>query len=308
MSGPTRPNEAVRRALQASGVRPLRVRDAVSHLGSGYANDAYLVRAAGGDLVLRVPRPGSPWAVPDLVREVRLLGVLARHDLGTTIPSEARVLRDGRVVLGTLHRFVPGTPLREVRGRGRTLARQVGGFLSRLHAVPVETALRAGVRGDDLWDERYAPLIEEAMPALGPRSRAWLRGVAADFLAAGGSAAAPRVLVHGDISGWHLLADNAGGLAGVIDFGDARVGDPAIDLAGLLNDASPAFLAAVLAHYAGPRGDTLGQRIAFYIATAPLFRVVYGEAAEGPAERLAGIRQLAARAAASTRRGAPARG
>ena len=261
--------EAVRRALQASGVRPLRVSD-VTLLGSGYANDAYRVPSedGGGDWCLRVPRPGSPWAAEDLAREVRLLGLLARYDLGTTIPSEARTIRDGRAFLGTLHRLVEGTPLREASTRRTpTLARAVATFLSRLHAVPVEAARRVGVRDVDLWADRYAALIEETLPQLGSATQTWLRNLGRDF-------------------------------------GDARIADPALDFAGILNDCSPAFLDAVLTHYEGAQDRDLRRRIEFYITVAPVFQVVYGDAAKGPEERLRGIRTLTARAAAASRRGA----
>jgi aminoglycoside phosphotransferase (APT) family kinase protein len=39
------------------------------------------------------------------------------------------------------------------------------------------------------------------------------------------------VLVHGDLHLRHLLVDDAGAAAGVIDFGDVCRGDPAIDMA-----------------------------------------------------------------------------
>ncbi|WP_405793445.1 aminoglycoside phosphotransferase family protein [Streptomyces sp. NBC_01506] len=45
--------------------------------------------------------------------------------------------------------------------------------------------------------------------------------------------ATPRVLLHNDLKGEHLLLDAAGGLSGVLDWTDAATGDPAEDIAGL---------------------------------------------------------------------------
>ena len=76
--------------------------------------------------------------------------------------------------------------------------------------------------------------------------------------------------------------------------------------AGVLNDLRWRDLERVWAAYREASGSLdadVERRTRFYIAVVPLFRVLYGEAAEGPAERLTGLRQFAARAAAATRRG-----
>jgi aminoglycoside phosphotransferase (APT) family kinase protein len=112
------------------------------------------------------------------------------------------------------------------------------------------------------------------------------------------------VLIHGDISGPHLLLDDASNLAGVIDFGDAMIADPALDFAGVLNDFSWAFLERVLAAYeaAGGAIDAAARKRArFYIDVAPIFQVVYGDRVRGGAERRDGVRRIAARAAAARR-------
>jgi aminoglycoside phosphotransferase (APT) family kinase protein len=154
----------------------------------------------------------------------------------------------------------------------------------------------------DLWSGRYVPLIEFAREHIGPRSRAWLDALVSDFLAAGGMDRAPRVLTHGDIAGVHLLLEgdgSSGALAGVIDFGDAALTDPALDFAGVLNDWSPAFLERVLAHYPLEVDPDARRRAAFYIAVVPIYSVHYGITRDDPAELAAGRRRLAARARAS---------
>ena len=105
----------------------------------------------------------------------------------------------------------------------------------------------------------------------------------------------------------------------MIDWGDAMVADPALDLAGLLSGGGrglrPPFLRRAVASYArsGPaaariaRDPGLTRRIRFYLALEPLYQVRYGWMLGGPAgeeQMESGRRRLAARAARSGR-GAP---
>ena len=73
--------------------------------------------------------------------------------------------------------------------------------------------------------------------------------------------------------------------------------DPALDFAGILNHLGPRDLERVWEHYDGGEVDEWARfRTAFYIRVAPIFQVVDGFEAIGPAERRRGIRRLAARA------------
>ena len=257
--------------------------------------------------MLRLLKPAAyEWGIEaGYEREPALLTALATR--GLPVPRDAQVLRDaaGRVV-GTSHRYVGGTPANAVHLRGganQRFAREVGSFLQVLHSVPLEEARAIGVPEHDLGGELYPRLIETALPLLGPRSRAWLEARFEGFLRAGGSRAAPRVLVHGDISHQHLLTDTSGALLGVIDFADAMIADPALDFAGLLNEGSWAFLHRVLANYEGAaaRDPDLERRARFYIEVAALYQVHYGDRIDGGRERKNGLRRLVAQAAAATR-------
>jgi len=90
-------------------------------------------------------------------------------------------------------------------------------------------------------------------------------------------------LLHADLGPEHLLVLD-GRLAGVIDWGDARVGDPALDYAWLLN---------------GPFADwdvdaDLRRRAGFYHRLGPWYEVHYGLFTSRPASvdrGLAGVRE-----------------
>ncbi len=277
-------------------------------IGEGYGAAAFRVPDPGGDWSVRLPRPEAAWAIPDLEREAMLLPALERHVTTTETPRDARVIRDaGGAFVAAVHRYVEGLPpsSRTIRGAKRKrLAAQIGAFLAELHAFPADEARRLDIRETDLWPDSYQPLIASSLPHLGPASRAWLEAQAASFAAGGGTSDAPRVLVHGDIAGPHLLLDDDANLRGVIDFGDAMLADPALDFAGILNEFSWAFLERVLTHYevAGGAIDRRArERARFYIDVVPIFQVEYGEFVRDGEERQTGIRRIAARAAAAAR-------
>ncbi len=277
-------------------------------------------------------RPGIPQeTVAGYEREPRLLELLAA--CGLAVPQEARVLREGSGrPLATLYRYIEGEPAGSagpggaaLRGRPRhRLAEQVGRFLATLHATPAEAARTRGLRSVDLGREVYAPLVEESLPELGPRSRDWVEETLGRFLGQGGSDRTPRALVHGDISIAHLLAGPDGTLRGVIDWGDAMIADPAFDLAGLLSGFGrlrgfrPPFLRRVIASYAREEGRAalvardagLNRRIRFYLALEPLYQVRDGWMLGGAAGReqvATGRRRVAARAARAAREARQAR-
>ena len=295
--------EDVLDSLRAALPRAL-FRDAV-WFGEGYGNVAYLVPDRSGDWLVRLPRPEADWAIPTLEREARLLPALEQYIDTAETPREARLVRadDGSVV-ASVYRHVVGRQLssRSVRGRRRVrLAEQIGAFLSQLHRFPVEQARELGVPELDLWEDHYRPLIDQAMPYLGESAKRWLTAQAEAFEAGGAARSAPRALIHGDISGDHLLLDGNSGLGGVIDFGDAMIADPALDLAGLLNDMAEPFLDQVLEHYSEEMDEDAPRRIRFYIQVAAIHQVVYGDRVRSGRERTTGVRRLAAKAASEIR-------
>ena len=232
-----------------------------------------------------------------------LLVLLAAH--GIPAPSHVETsLDDGGRVLAVAYDYIEGLTV-DVLGRAAraALAREVGAALTALHAVPVEEARAAGVPSIDLGEELYRPMVEACLPHLGPRGREWLEQRFAAFIAGGGSREAPRVLVHGDLGCGHVLADDAGHLAAIIDWGDALIADPAYDLAAKLANCPRGFAERVLDAYEGPasRDPDARRRAEFYVDVLPIWQVYYGGDIEGGAERLAGVRRIAARAAAAAR-------
>jgi aminoglycoside phosphotransferase (APT) family kinase protein len=95
----------------------------------------------------------------------------------------------------------------------------------------------------------------------------------------------------------------SGELLGVLDFADAKIGDPALDFAGLLNQGSWSFLRQVCAGYGTSfaTDPDLERRVRFYIQVEALYQVYYGDRIDCGRERERGLRRIASRAAAATR-------
>ena len=201
------------------------------------------VEQCGGDhLVLivnndeyafRFPRTG----VRDLRFEIAVLKHL-RHRLQVTVPAYDHVDPSGHFAG---YRFIAGDPLTPDRyasldaATKTFLLKAAAGFLTALHDLP-QVAINWSGEWPRTWTaaqfaergmaERL-PLIARHAPQLVPSMEAFYASYRLDR---------PErlAIVHGDLVGEHMLVDRSGSrLAGIIDFGDVAIGDPAQDLLGL---------------------------------------------------------------------------
>jgi Ser/Thr protein kinase RdoA (MazF antagonist) len=253
--------------------------------------------------VVRVPN--SDHHAEELALEPRLLPALEVGGVPFVPHGMTLITAEDGAILATAHEYVDGVGGRELprpTGRRREeLARDIACFLGALHSFPADEAVRLGVPDLDLWADHYVPLIEAARPHLAPRSQEWLDALVERFVREGGIPRSPRVLIHADLDGRNVLVRPDGGLAGVIDFSDCMIADPALDLAGLLNDWSRSFCERVLAHYPLEVDADLRRRADFYIAIAPLWEVREGVEADKPHFLRLGRARLAARARTASR-------
>ena len=168
--------------------------------------------------------------------------------------------------------------------------RELGAFLAALHGLPISTVPLpesdvATWRADH--DERRLQFEEHVFPLLSgveqERARELFASVEFDF---------EPVVVHGDLGPEHVLCGEDGHINGVIDWVDARLGDPAIDLAWALYGTDAPFADAVATSYGGVTA-VLSARAAFYHRRGPWYEVLYGLETNRPelvASGLAGVR------------------
>jgi aminoglycoside phosphotransferase (APT) family kinase protein len=220
-----------------------------------------------GGWVLRVPR--DPQASEKLGREISLLPRLASA-LPIEVPRLAQVSAEPPFVV---YRLIEGGPLRDEDPDG------VRSFLEALHSFDT--------RGLDLpesdWRGIYRRHAEDwrliVLPLLDLDERD--RGIAllGEIETLRGFEPA---LTHCDLGPSHLLVRD-GRLAGVIDWADAKLGDPALDYSWLLNGPFPDWEVD---------GD-LRRRASVYHRLGPWFEVDYGVRTEQPEwvrTGLAGVR------------------
>ena len=202
--------------------------------------------------VVRAPRRTAAAAMVDL--EARLLPRLAAH-LPVAVPQPAGhcdLPEGGRCVV---YPHIAGSPLAVGDlAPGSPLTLELGRLLAALHNVPPEVFDEAGVptytaeqyRQRRLSDVDRAAATGHVPPRLLTRWETSLEQVTHWRFAS--------TPVHGDLAAEHVLVDD-GHLSGIIDWGEARVADPADDLAWVAAEADSGALDAVLESYAMARTE-----------------------------------------------------
>jgi aminoglycoside phosphotransferase (APT) family kinase protein len=227
----------------------------------------YKILILEDEWVLRVPR--NRLAVEELEKEARLLPALAPV-LPVEIPRYEYVSREPWFVV---YRLIRGEPLEDEDPDG------VRAFLEALHSfdasgldVP-KPDWRGIYRGHaEDWRRIVLPLLDAGERA---RGEALLREI--ETLTGYEPA-----LVHCDLGSSHLICRD-GKLVGVIDWADAKIGDPAIDYAVWLNGPFPDW----------DVDDELCRRALIYHRLGPWHEVDYGVRIQEPEwvrTGLAGVR------------------
>ena len=245
---------------EALGHRPTTILE----IDDGYD---FEVAIADDDWVFRFPR--RPAVEEALEVEIVLLPALAPA-LPVAVPSFEHISRDPFFVV---YRLIRGSPLVDEDAAG------IRAFLDALHAfdpsgLPVERP-----EWVEAYREQCAKFEGLVLPLFDKDRHPEAKRLFAETETLVGF---EPVLLHADLGPEHLLVRD-GRLVGVIDWGDTRVGDPALDYAWLLN---------------GPFADwevdrDLRRRARFYHRLAPWYEAHYGLFTNRPAhvERgMAGIR------------------
>jgi aminoglycoside 2''-phosphotransferase len=219
-----------------------------------------------------------------LKKEGRLLPVLAGH-LAVPVPQFQFLGPDDRQEGTEFAGYpkLPGEALSMAATACLPVAQQLGGFLSDLHTFPVDKAIALGVPGGDPqgWRERYVELHIWARAHIFPRLPTDLRQSAERvfeaFLRTETHFRFQPVLIHADLVSEHILWDpDLERIQGVIDWGDAQLGDPALDFTGLYWLGGRAFVERVLCAYRLPPPESLWARIEFYTRCAPYYQIRFG--------------------------------
>lgn len=155
------------------------------------------------------------------------------------------------------------------------IARQVGGFLSKLHTFPLEKALAMGFSdGWGSWRQQaYQRFQANAAPLLSSTARKNANIIFERFFDLNWQ----RVVIHGDFyPADHVFFDQKSQqLCGVIDFGDLTIEDATTDFQSVYEDYGDVFFHNVLANYTGSIDRTFLERIKLRIEARLLFEASY---------------------------------
>jgi aminoglycoside phosphotransferase (APT) family kinase protein len=223
---------------------------AVHKVGSGRDNDVYLV---DDFWVFRFPRRAD--RVCWLEREIEIMSVISKK-LGRLVPGFRWFGQpsDAFPYPFVGYRWIPGIGADQIPDADLTpLAHDLGKALSQIHEIKVNCipATPAGWENKP-WSTRAAQLAAVAhlvqpllSDALSEQVEPYLNGsVPAP------SQSGPRRFIHNDICDDHILVDpGSHGLAGLIDFADAMVGDPVLDFVGLIGLGDRDWIAEAVRHY-----------------------------------------------------------
>ena len=223
-----------------------------------------------GAWVFRIPR--RPAVAAMLRVERRLLALL-----GPRLPVPVPDLSLHTTADGTLYGLYPRLPGEPAAcADAGPLTGDVATLLTALHAVEPADALLLGLEAPGKLDLAVLAgrATAEVVPLLPWESVDALHAAFATLR----EPPPAECVIHADLGESNLLV--AGGrLAGVIDWSDAHVGDPAMDLTWFVQCLGADGARAALAAYVPPAGtdpDTLWRRAVAHATVQPVHAVLYG--------------------------------
>jgi aminoglycoside phosphotransferase (APT) family kinase protein len=231
------------------------------------------VADVNGSWIFRVPR--SEYGARPLAVEAALLPEIA-ETLPASVPR-FEYFSSEPPCAG--YRKIEGRPLDEVSSSDGRIAGELGRFLRALHSVPVDRASALGVPDVGAWRTdlatECADFRDRVLPLLGRGERGAAARLLDSFIQDDSNFDFDPAVVHADLGGGHILCGEDR-LNGIIDWGDVRIGDPAIDFAWLANSMPTSFVLRLLKSY-GPKADgELLRRALFFHRIGPWHEVVYG--------------------------------
>lgn len=213
--------------------------------------------------VFRFPR--AEWASEMLRSEIGLLTRLRDH--GVMAVSECKHQGAGFGVFSYITgESLTSLALNRSTETGRTsLARDLGRILGEIHSIPLEGNQSSGARRTR---EDWLQLHQEAKAQythLSSTGVEFIESVFAPIIDGSLTLEYQPRLIHGDLAPYHIKANLTGGkISGIIDFGEAGVGDPATDISCLIYNLGLPF---VLAMDTYPYLEDTLKRARFYAKT-----------------------------------------
>lgn len=224
--------------------------DAFEPIGGGWTCDTYRVGSGDGGWIVQVPR--TPYAEERLRRQIDVLPGLAQ-EVSAAVPVPVPVLISlDPVCMG--YRSLPGEPCDAVGDAG-VWPERLGRFLDDLHLVPPEFVGMRAVSAAAVRDARRAEwsrLLDLAAAHLADGELERAASAIGTVLDDDAMWRFGPCVTHGDLGPEHVLVSPSGDLAGVLDWEEVGIGDPAWDFAWFLHGMPRAGERALAAYGGAP--------------------------------------------------------
>lgn len=229
----------------------------------GLLNDVVIIN---GELIFRFPK--HEYGFKHLKDEARILRLLQNYiTLDVPLPLyESDDCLAYRMITGeTLRRDLL---MRLQEDDSQAIADQLAQFFKELHNMPLNIAGFEIPMADALmkyegWVNAYERIREKVFPLLMPHVREWVTEHFESHLADRSNFEYELKMVDTDIPPYHIMFDRLRNrINGIIDFGCAGRGDPAIDFGVIIYNYGESFMDKFYKMY--PEAETYLKRARFY--------------------------------------------
>ncbi|EJS01164.1 MULTISPECIES: aminoglycoside phosphotransferase family protein [Bacillus] len=159
----------------------------------------------------------------------------------------------------------------------KAIITQLATFLAALHSIPLKRTETLGFPIEKTltyWKELQTKLNQYFTNSLTSLQKSALNRLFENFFICIAKSTFQNTIIHADFTHHHILFNNLNKtISGVIDFGDAQIGDPAFDFAGLYYDFGREFTTSVYEQYSAlisHRDPLLIHRITTFYQYSPL--------------------------------------
>ncbi|HVF49046.1 MAG TPA: phosphotransferase [Pyrinomonadaceae bacterium] len=230
----------------------------------GLLNDVVIVN---DEMVFRFPK--HQYGFKHLKDEARILRLLRTH---ITLETPSPLYESDDCLA---YRLIPGETLRRdmllrlPEDNQQGVANQLAQFFKELHGIPVneisefEIPMADALMKYEGWVNVYQRIRDKVFPRLMPHVRAWATEHFESHLADKSNFAYERKMVDTDIPPYHIMFERQRKrVNGIIDFGCAGLGDPAIDFGIIVYNYGESFMNRFYRVY--PEAEGYLKRARFY--------------------------------------------
>ncbi|HDR6310996.1 TPA: aminoglycoside phosphotransferase family protein [Bacillus cereus] len=177
---------------------------------------------------------------------------------------------------------------------------QLATFLAILHSIPLKQGTTLGFPVEKTltyWKELQTKLNQYVTNSLTSFQQSSLNRLFENFFTFIDTTTFQNTIIHADFTHHHILFNKQNkNISGIIDFGDAQIGDPAFDFAGLYYDFGRKFTTSVYEQYStliSHDDPLLIHRITSFYQYSPLLHnIIYNFETKNELEFISGIEQL----------------